>query len=407
MTTCWRKRCLNHINKEKHNGDKADWLCPRCVLFQEQFDDRDEHRRFERGEGDHQQIVPGGFPFAEMVGLLLPEKQLAAVVEELGVGHLARQAGQLQEPEGIFHQMDVQAGTVLALGEQAAVRGDECRFGHGAAVDGAAVQPHPVGIDPQGRLGALVEVAPGGGADVHQQIAAEGHGADEQQQGLGGFPGGFVPMIAPGAGEGLAGLPYDPLAGFGVPDPFLRLVLLGRPEILLEAGAVVDDDAGLQPAGQGDELFRLPVVLPLALHPVFALQTGVRIGEVEPQNIDLSVVRQELLHLISHVLRVAAHVAALVLLFGVGIVPAGMEGIDGEIGMVPVDEGVVKADMQPLRPEGVDKFPHKIPSGLGVGAFVIGVGRVEQAKAFMVLGGQDGVFHPRRLGLPRPLPGIE
>lgn len=75
--------------------------------------------------------------------------------------------------------------------------------------------------------------------------------------------------------------------------------------------------------------------------------------------------------------------------------------------MVPVDEGVVKADMQPLRPEGVDKFPHKIPSGLGVGAFVIGVGRVEQAKAFMVLGGQDGVFHPRRLGLPRPLPGIE
>ena len=116
-TTCWRKRCLNHINKEKHNGDKADWLCPRCVLFQEQFDDRDEHRRFERGEGDHQQIVPGGFPFAEMVGLLLPEKQLAAVVQELGVGHLARQAGQLQEPEGIFHQMDVQAGTVLALGE--------------------------------------------------------------------------------------------------------------------------------------------------------------------------------------------------------------------------------------------------------------------------------------------------
>src|SRR5699024_12541176 len=49
------------------------------------------------------------------------------------------------------------------------------------------------------------------------------------------------------------------LARLRVAQPLQRLVLLGRPQVLLDAGAVVDENVRLQSARQRDERVGLPV----------------------------------------------------------------------------------------------------------------------------------------------------
>ena len=92
--------------------------------------------------------------------------------------------------------------------------------------------------------------------------------------------------------------------------PTLQLILFRGPHVLLDLSAVVDDDTGLEAAGQSDELVGLPVVLALATHPF--RKTGLRIIRIiKPQHVDFSVIRQQFTHLIAHVLGVAVHIAAL------------------------------------------------------------------------------------------------
>ena len=346
-----------------------------------------------------------------MVDLALGEEQLAAIVQELRVVHLARHAAQLQVRERIGEQVNVQALAVLALRE-AAVRGhtgEVFRLGHGTAIDGAGIVFHPVSVHLERGLGAGVEIAARGGAHVHQQVSAQSHGvhqhADEHFR---RFPGGFIAVIAPGAGERLAGFPHHELAGFLMAHPFQRLILLGRPQILLDFRAVVDHDARLQLARQGDQLFGLPIVLALALHPFLALfRNAARIGKIEPQHVDLAIVGEQLAHLVAHVFGVHAHVAVLALLVGVGIVAAGMVHIDGDLREVPVEQRIVKTDVQALGAEGVNIFAHQVAARGRVGALIIGILGVPHAEAFVVLGGEHGVFHARGLGLARPFARVE
>lgn len=81
-----------------------------------------------------------------------------------------------------------------------------------------------------------------------------------------------------------------------------------------------------------------------------------------------------------------------------------MDAINGKVGMVPVDQGIIKAHPEPFRPERFHVFLHQIPPRGGIGAFVVGVLGIEHAEAFVVLGGEHGVFHARRLG--RLGPGV-
>ena len=267
---------------------------------------------------------------------------------------------------------------------------------------------HPALVNRQRILGPVVKLAPGGGPHVHQQIPAAGHRVHQHaDQHFGGLPGGFIPVIAPGAREGLAGFPGDQLAGLGMTHPFGHLILLGGPQILLQLGAVVDNNVRLQGAGSGNQLFSLPVILALALHPFLARQGRmIGIGEIEPENINFSVIGKQLSHLIAHILGVDAHVPALIELLGIGIIAAGMEHVDGEMGMVPVNQGIVKANLQALSPECVHVFPHQIPARGGVGAFVIGELGIEHAKAFVMLGGEHGILHAGGLGGFGPGPGV-
>ena len=73
---------------------------------------------------------------------------------------------------------------------------------------------------------------------------------------------------------------------------------------------------------------------------------------------------------------------------------------------MPVDQGIVESDTEPLRPEGVYIFAHQIPAAGGIGGFVIRIFAVEQTEALMMLGGQNRVFHARGLCLSRPVTGI-
>ena len=83
-----------------------------------------------------------------------------------------------------------------------------------------------------------------------------------------------------------------------------------------------------------------------------------------------------------------------------------MDLVDGEVRMMPVDEGVVKAHPQPFGPEGVHIFPDKIPAGGGVGALIVGVLGIKHAESLVMLGGHHRVLHAGGLGLPGPFPGV-
>ena len=190
--------------------------------------------------------------------------------------------------------------------------------------------------------------------------------------------------------------------------PVGGLELLGRPQILFDFGAVIDDDAGLQLARGRDKLLGLPIVLALALHPGLVAGAVVAgVGEVEPQYVDLAIVGQQLSHLIAHVLGVLVHVAVLALLVSIGIFAARVQHVDREIRMMPVDQRVVEAYMQTLGAERIHVFAYQIAARGGVGALVIGVLAVEHAEALVVLGGQHRVLHAGGFGLARPCARIE
>ncbi len=174
---------------------------------------------------------------------------------------------------------------------------------------------------------------------------------------------------------------------------------------------------GLEGAGQLHDAFGIPVVVALSV-PVAALGVvlapGVGdalvsdgVGEVEPHHVDLAVVGEQLGDLVLHVLAVAIHVAAGVEDVAVGALAEGMEPVHGEIGVMPVNEGVIEADVEALGAEGVHHLAEGVFAVGGVGDLVVGVLGVPQAEALVVLGGEDHVAHAGLAGGLRPFAGLE
>jgi hypothetical protein len=84
-----------------------------------------------------------------------------------------------------------------------------------------------------------------------------------------------------------------------------------------------------------------------------------------------------------------------------------MVSVDEEVGMVPVQQGVVEADLEPGYPDRVYVLGDDVLAVRGVHHRVVSQLGVPQAEALVVLGGQYYVFHARPLGLPGPVDGIE
>ena len=260
------------------------------------------------------------------------------------------------------------------------------------------MEAHPVGVGVEAGDSAGVEVAARGRADVHEQVAAARDMVDEHLDAhLRRLPARLVAVVAPGTREGLAAFP-DADVALVVAQRLGRDILLGGDEgvgvRIVEA--VVDDDVGLEAVDEVEEFGGTPVVMALAV------LAGIR--EVEPEDVDLAVVREEFRDLVAHVLAVLRHVAPRVELVDLLLrkVAVGVEPVDDEVGVVPVDEGVVEADVEALGAEGVDDLAEQVAPGGGVGGLVVGVLGVEEAEALVVLRRDDEVLHAGGLGLGGP-----
>jgi len=76
------------------------------------------------------------------------------------------------------------------------------------------------------------------------------------------------------------------------------------------------------------------------------------------------------------------------------------------LGVVPVEQRVVEADPQALLAEGLDHGGQEVLAPRGLGGLVVGVRRVPQAEALVVLGGDHEVLHAGVLRRPGPGLGI-
>ena len=214
-------------------------------------------------------------------------------------------------------------------------------------------------------------------------------------------------VVAPMVVHGDAGFP-DRAVALLIENAFRRDDLLGADKIAAifggvlrqqrtEAGAaglqpIVNDDAGLELADHADEVGRTPL-----------LPHHVVVGEIEPHDVDLSVVFTKLAHLAVHVVQIVVEIVlraleGFVVAFGMLAV-----AVVREIGMVPIDDGIIEADLEPFGAEGVDVFAHEVAMRGRVGRLVIGQLGIEQAEAVVVLGGEHGVFHAGLFGELRPL----
>ena len=84
-----------------------------------------------------------------------------------------------------------------------------------------------------------------------------------------------------------------------------------------------------------------------------------------------------------------------------------MAAVDGVVRVVPVQQGIVEADLQAFGAERVHEFPEQVAPAGGVGALVVGELGVPHAEAFVVLGGEDDVFHAGLPGHPGPFLRVE
>ena len=73
---------------------------------------------------------------------------------------------------------------------------------------------------------------------------------------------------------------------------------------------------------------------------------------------------------------------------------------------MPVDDGVVEADLEAFAAKGVDHGLEQVALCGRVGRFVVCERRIPQAEAIVVFGGDDKVLHARVFGFLRPGGGV-
>ncbi len=160
---------------------------------------------------------------------------------------------------------------------------------------------------------------------------------------------------------------------------------------------------GLQLADHLQQLLALPVIAAFA-HPRLRTVAARGIGEVEPQDVYLATLGEQLAHLTMEVGDILGLIALLVQLGALGVVAHRVEVVNDELRMVPVDERVVEADAEA---PGAERLHHRakdvFPVG-GVRRLVVGERRIPETEAIMVLGGDHEVLHA---GIGRGLrPGV-
>ncbi|OPZ86709.1 MAG: hypothetical protein BWY76_00820 [bacterium ADurb.Bin429] len=298
--------------------------------------------------------------------------------------------------------MHIEAVRLRVVGKAAVPRRFEFRRRLGAAIDRAAMALHPLAQSGEAVKRAGIELAASGRADVQQQVAALADGVNEHLHKLiYALPRRLIAMVAPGAGEGLAGFPHHRLAF--VHDPAARLELLRRLDIpaVGQVKTVIEDDLRLQFAHHGVEFLALPVLTP------FPAAVRLRITEVKPEDIHLAEFGEQLAHLAAQILGIARLRAVCVHFVAVRRVAIRADmRINDVVGMVPVNERVVEPHAHPLFSEGIHHRVQQVAARRRVWRLVIGELAIPQAEALVMLGCDDEVLHPRAGGGARPRPRV-
>ncbi len=160
--------------------------------------------------------------------------------------------------------------------------------------------------------------------------------------------------------------------------------------------AVVEDDVRLQRAHHAHKLRAAPL---FAGHVV--------VGEVEPHQVELAVIRAQLAHLPVHVRKVVVKVVRPVpvrLVVAHRVVAVAERRV---VRVVPVEQRVIQADADALGAERIEEFPHDVAPERRIRRFPVRQLRVEQAEAVVVLRRQHGVLHAGLLREARPCAGVE
>ena len=175
--------------------------------------------------------------------------------------------------------------------------------------------------------------------------------------------------------------------------PVAGMLLLGRVEVLGQLDAVVDDDRRLERADHGDHL-RGTVLL-----------GGVLPAAVKPDHADRAVVGQQLSELALHVVDVAVVVGPC---GGPSVPRRGLPAPARQVvGMVPVEDRMVPAHLEPLFAACVGQLLHDVPLEGRAHDVPVGQFGIEQAEALVVLRGDHDVLHARGFGDAGPLAGVE
>ena len=130
------------------------------------------------------------------------------------------------------------------------------------------------------------------------------------------------------------------------------------------------------------------------------------IGIVEPEDIDLSIVRDQLLDLPVHIGKIPVKVDFLILIGRISAHGMDRVVVFREIRVVPVEQGVIQAHAEALGAHRVHKLPHKIAPTGGVRALIIRQLGIKQAEAVVMLGRQDDILHSGPLCAAGPVSGI-
>src|SRR4051812_21976994 len=138
--------------------------------------------------------------------------------------------------------------------------GTRREFTHRGAIDRPAVDPHPLANSGEGRPRPRIEFAPGGWADVEEQVPTFRDAVDhELDEHLGRFPIEVVTVVSPTAVEGLTCLPDHRLTVRRHPTAWLPLLGRGQIPGLRKIETIVEKYVRLELANHRVELFRLPI----------------------------------------------------------------------------------------------------------------------------------------------------
>ncbi len=126
------------------------------------------------------------------------------------------------------------------------------------------------------------------------------------------------------------------------------------------------------------------------------------IGKVEPHDVQIPELCEQLARLTVKIGCVFPDVPILLRLPEDDVIPHGVQTVDGEFRMVPVDQRMVEADPETRATKRLYERLEQIAPSRRVGCLGVGEGRIPQAEPLVVFGGDHRIFHARVLGLLRP-----